>query len=151
LPLSNPISRCEATPGDLLKWTQGRALVATGSPFSDVQFEGRTVAIGQCNNSYIFPGMGLGVIAVGARRVTDEMFLAAARALADCSPVLQNPQAPLLPSLENIRHVSRRIALAVAKEAQRQGLADQTSEEELALRIDAHRWQPSYRPMRLKR
>jgi len=116
-----------------------------------VDFEGRAVAIGQCNNSYIFPGMGLGVIASGARRVSDDMFLAAARALSDCSPARRDPQAPLLPPLENIRHVSRRIALAVGAEAQREGLAEQTSHEDLALRIDAHRWQPRYRPMRLKK
>jgi malate dehydrogenase (oxaloacetate-decarboxylating) len=150
-PLSNPISRCEATPGDLLKWTGARALIATGSPFSTMDFEARTVAIGQCNNSYIFPGMGLGVITSGARRVTDDMFLAAARALSDCSPVRRDPVAPLLPPLENIRHVSRRIALAVGAEAQHEGLAEKTSHEELALRINSHRWQPTYRPMRLKK
>jgi malate dehydrogenase (oxaloacetate-decarboxylating) len=150
-PLSNPLSRCEATPGDLLNWTEGRALIATGSPFSNVDFEGRVVAIGQCNNSYIFPGMGLGVIASGARRVTDDMFLAAARALSDCSPVRRDPLAPLLPPLESIRHVSRRIALAVGAEAQGAGLAGRTSHEELALRINAQRWQPIYRPMRLKK
>ncbi len=85
-PLSNPTSRAEATPADLIAWTDGRALIATGSPFEDVSYGGRRFPIAQCNNSYVFPGLGLGVLAVGAQRVSDAMFMAAARALADCSP-----------------------------------------------------------------
>jgi malate dehydrogenase (oxaloacetate-decarboxylating) len=147
-PLSNPTSRSEATPADLIAWTDGRALVATGSPFADVSHDGRTIKIGQCNNAYIFPGMGQGVIASGARRVSDTMFLAAARALAECSPAPTAPGAPLLPPLEEIVRVSRRVALAVAAEAQRQGLADPCSPEELGRRIDARWWTPRYRRMR---
>ncbi|WP_198324341.1 NAD-dependent malic enzyme, partial [Methylococcus sp. BF19-07] len=86
LPLSNPTSRCEALPAQILAWTEGRALVATGSPFADVVWSGRRFPVSQCNNSYVFPGLGLGILAVGARRVTQGMFMTAARALADTSP-----------------------------------------------------------------
>ncbi len=143
-PLSNPTSRCEATPADLLAWTEGRALVATGSPFADVPYNGRTIPITQCNNSYIFPGLGLGILAAKARRVTDGMFMAASMALAEASPALSKPDAPLLPSLEGIRQVSRRIALAVAAEAQQAGVAERTSAEEIARLVDQRMWVPQY-------
>ncbi|MFO1419180.1 MAG: NAD-dependent malic enzyme [Methylotetracoccus sp.] len=138
LPLSNPTSRCEGIPADLLAWTEGRALVATGSPFPDVVSGGRTVRIAQCNNSYVFPGLGLGIAAAGVRRVSDRMFMAAARALADCSPALTDPAGSLLPPLSEIRSVSRRIALAVAREA------SVTDEDELQARIDQRMWTPHY-------
>lgn len=150
-PLSNPTSRSEATPVDLLAWTEGRALVATGSPFPEVMHNGRTTRIGQCNNSYIFPGMGQGVIASRARRVSDEMFLAAARALAECAPTRHAPDASLFPPLEDIERVSRRIAAAVAATAQRQGLAAHTSPEEIERRIDEGWWEPRYRNLRPRR
>lgn len=143
-PLSNPTSRCEATPADLLAWTEGKALVATGSPFADIAYKGRTIPVTQCNNSYIFPGLGLGILAAKARRVTDGMFMAASMALAEASPALTKPDAPLLPSLEGIRQVSRRIALAVAAEAQRAGVAERTSEEEIARLVDQRMWVPRY-------
>lgn len=147
-PLSNPTSRSEATPSDLLDWTDGRALVATGSPFADVSHGGRTVRIAQCNNAYIFPGVGRGVVSSRARRVTDEMFLAAARALAGCASARDDPDAGLLPPLDEIGRVSRRVAEAVGAEAIHQGLAPRTPPEELARRIEAGWWQPRYRPMR---
>ncbi len=149
-PLSNPTSRAEATPVDLISWTSGRALVATGSPFDDVSYGGRRVPIVQCNNSYIFPGLGLGILAAGARRVSDGMFMAAARALADCSPARHDPVAPLLPPLAESRRVSRAIALAVAVVAQRDGLAAACEPAELQRLVDAKTWQPRYAPMRLK-
>jgi malate dehydrogenase (oxaloacetate-decarboxylating) len=148
LPLSNPTTRSEARPADLAKWTEGRALIATGSPFPAVVHNGRSLPISQCNNVYIFPGLGLGVIASGARRVTDEMFLVAAQALSDCSPARSNPGAPLLPALKDLRAVSRRIALAVGAEAQRQGVAEQVAPEEWERRLEARRWEPRYRPLR---
>jgi malate dehydrogenase (oxaloacetate-decarboxylating) len=147
-PLSNPTSKSEANPADLLAWTDGRALIATGSPFPDVRYAGRTIHVSQCNNVFIFPGVGLGVIAAGARRVTDGMFVAAARALGELSPARRDRQAPLLPSIEDVRAVARRVALAVAAEAQRAGVADATSAEELARRVDAAMWQPRYARVR---
>ncbi len=116
-PLSNPTSRAEAVPADLIAWTDGRALIATGSPFDDVRYNGRRRPIAQCNNSYIFPGLGLGVRAAGASRVTDAMFMAAARALADWSPARRDPAGSLLPPLSESRRVARSIALGVAAAA----------------------------------
>jgi len=118
-PLSNPTSRSEATPAELLEWTEGRALIATGSPFPPVNYEARLIEIGQCNNAFIFPGVGLGVIASGARRVTDAMFSAAARVLSEFSPALNVPEGALFPPLKAVREISYRIALAVGAEAVR--------------------------------
>lgn len=150
-PLSNPTSKCEALPDDVIRWTEGRALVATGSPFDAVEYNGVRYRIAQCNNAYIFPGVGLGVIASSARRVTDPMFVAAARALSELSPVHTDPTAPLLPSLEKVRAVSRHVAIAVAREAQRSGLAPETSDTELQRRIDEKMWTPRYLPYRRRR
>ncbi len=147
LPLSNPTSRSEATPADLLAWTDGRALVATGSPFDDVSFRGRTVRISQCNNAYVFPGVGMGVVASGARRVVDTMFLAAARSLADSSPGRSDPDLGLFPPWEGIEAVSRKIAVAVAVDAIRLGLAAPRPPDELERRVDARWWRPRYRRM----
>ncbi|MCX5885566.1 MAG: NAD-dependent malic enzyme [Proteobacteria bacterium] len=149
-PLSNPTSKSEAKPADLIVWTEGRALVATGSPFPDVTYQGRVIRIGQCNNAFIFPGVGLGVIAARARHVTDEMFVVAARALHEFSPAHRDPHAPLYPALEDIRTISRQVALAVAAEAQRAGLAEKTSREELERRVDEKMWAPQYMRLRYK-
>lgn len=147
-PLSNPTSRCEAKPSELLEWTSGRAIVATGSPFADVPpevFGGmRPRRIGQCNNAYIFPGVGLGVIAGKVGRVTDSMFIAAARALSELSPALQEPVAPLFPPLDAIRSVSKHVALAVALEAQRAGVAKPVPQDSLEKAIADLMWQPRY-------
>src|SRR5205085_11330273 len=131
-------------------WTDGRALVATGSPFADIVHGGLVHAIAQCNNAYVFPGVGLGVIAAGARRVSDEMFLAAAQVLAGFAPATWDPTGALLPPLAELRWISRQVALAVGAEAQRQGLAESTTPEELARRIDARRWEPRYLPLRYR-
>lgn len=147
-PLSNPTSKCEALPVDVIAWTEGRALVATGSPFEDVEYGGRRIRIDQCNNAYIFPGVGLGVIAAQARRVTDAMFVAAARALSDLSAARRDPSQPLLPPLSEVRQVSKHVAIAVATEAQRAGLAEPMSREEFLRRIDAVMWTPTYLPYR---
>jgi malate dehydrogenase (oxaloacetate-decarboxylating) len=150
-PLSNPTSRVEATPADLLAWTDGRALVASGSPFEDVSYGGTTFSIAQNNNSYIFPGIGLGALAVKANRISDEMIMAAARALSECAPVLGDPKGSLLPDLQDLRQVSRRIGLAVAREAYKQGFAHPTvAEEEIERLLDEKQWEPRYLPMRRK-
>jgi malate dehydrogenase (oxaloacetate-decarboxylating) len=143
-PLSNPTSKSEAVPADLIDWTGGRALVATGSPFEDVSYHGQTIASGQCNNMFIFPGVGLGVLASQARHVTNDMFVAAARALSACSPARSDPTAALYPRVEDVRDVSRRVAIAVGLAAQRAGVAEQTSQEELERRVAAHMWVPHY-------
>ncbi|WP_315905436.1 NAD-dependent malic enzyme [Vibrio fluvialis] len=144
-PLSNPTSRVEATPSDIIRWTNGEALVATGSPFDPVINEGKTCPIAQCNNSYIFPGIGLGVLAVGAKRVTDDMLMESSRALAECSPLAINGHGPLLPPLESIHSVSKKIAFAVAKKAIEQGVALEITDEALEVAIEQHFWQPVYR------
>lgn len=147
-PLSNPTSKSEATPADLLNWTSGRALIATGSPFPPTSYSGRLIRTGQCNNSFIFPGVGLGVIASGARRVTDSMFVVAARTLSDFSPLLNDPDAPLYPPLESVRKISCQVALAVGIEAQRAGLAETTSLHELKRNVTDNMWKPHYVPLR---
>lgn len=143
-PLSNPTSRSEACPEDLIRWTDGRALVATGSPYPAVSFPGRTIPIAQCNNVFIFPAVGLGIVASQATRVTDGMMLAAARALGEHSPARTNPSGSLLPPLTEVRSVARAIALAVSLEAQRAGVAPERSEEALRDRINAAQWMPDY-------
>jgi len=147
-PISNPTSKSEATPADLLEWTDGRALVATGSPFPPVNRAGRSIRIGQCNNAFIFPGLGLGVIASGAQRVTDGMFVVAARVLSECSPAMNDPDAPLYPPLECVREISRKVALAVGVEAQRVGVARPTCFEELEHHVTNKMWNPRYVPLR---
>ncbi|HHX8282945.1 TPA: NAD-dependent malic enzyme [Vibrio diabolicus] len=144
-PLSNPTSRVEATPNDIIRWTNGEALVATGSPFEPVIHEGRTYPIAQCNNSYIFPGIGLGVLAVNAKRVTDEMLMESSRALATCSPLAINGRGALLPPLEEIHSVSKKIAFAVGKKAIEQGVALEITDEALNVAIEQSFWQPVYR------
>ncbi|MGP8072198.1 MAG: NAD-dependent malic enzyme [Thermoplasmata archaeon] len=143
-PLSNPTSKCEAVPEDLVRWSEGSAIIATGSPFPPVEIAGRRVPVAQCNNVYIFPALGLGVVASGARRVTDGMILAAARALADESPARENPTGPLLPPVDQLRRVAVEVAMAVGFEAQRTGHAVLTTPEELRERILATQWTPRY-------
>lgn len=144
-PLSNPTSRAEATPADIYKWSDGRALVATGSPFPPVRHNGIDHRIAQSNNSYIFPGLGLGVLACNARRITDGMLMRAADTLGDypCNPADRDC---LLPPLARIREVSRAVAVAVALQAVTEGLArNNMSEAEICAAIDAIFWHPGYR------
>jgi malate dehydrogenase (oxaloacetate-decarboxylating) len=143
-PLSNPTDKSEAKPDDLIRWTNGRALVATGSPFPPVTHAGSQVPIAQCNNAYIFPGVGLGIVASRACRVTDTMMLAAARALGNNSPALKDPAAPLLPPLTDARKVAVEIAVAVGEAAQSDGVAPKTSHEELRKRVIDAQWRPQY-------
>ena len=143
-PLSNPTSSSEAKPEDLLRWTEGRALVATGTPFAPVSYGGRTIRIPQCNNVYIFPAMGLAIVASGAKRVTDGMMLTAALELGRSSPALADPSASLLPRLNDLRRVATNIATAVGLQAQKDGVAPKTSEDELRSKVEAAQWTPAY-------
>ncbi|MDB5981672.1 MAG: malic enzyme family protein [Pseudomonas sp.] len=150
LPLSNPTSKVEATPEEILRWTDGQALVASGSPFAPVEINGRTIHIAQCNNSYIFPGIGLGVIASKASRVTDNMLMAASNALAECSPIVTGQGDAVLPPLKDIQAVSKKIAFAVAKQAQADDMALEISDETLSASIERNFWMPNYRTYRRK-
>jgi malate dehydrogenase (oxaloacetate-decarboxylating) len=149
LPLSNPTSKSEAVPADLVRWTDGRALVATGSPFAPVEFDGRSYPISQCNNAYVFPGLGLGVIAAGATRVHDKLFLTAARVLGEMIAVGEKGPCGLLPPMHRIQDISRAIALVVGREAMRHGLAAPRSADEWEHTLDARRWRPRYRNLRV--
>jgi malate dehydrogenase (oxaloacetate-decarboxylating) len=148
LPLSNPLSRSEASPEQLLTWTEGRALIGTGSPYPPVRFGEREYVAAQTNNAYIFPGVGLGVIASGARRVTDGMFMAAALALADLSPTKRAANSPLLPAIRDLRDVAAAVARNVANQAQKEGIADSVDPATLDARIKGLMWRPQYQPYR---
>ena len=141
LPMSNPTELAEATAQDLIEWTGGRALVATGSPFEPVRFNGTTYVIGQANNALVFPGIGLGVIATQASRVTDGMLAAAAHAVAQLTDT-SAPGAPLLPPVEQLRSTSAAVAVAVAQAAERDGVARIPPRDPQDLM-----WEPDYRPI----
>jgi malate dehydrogenase (oxaloacetate-decarboxylating) len=145
-PLSNPTSRSEATPQQLMDWTDGKALVGTGSPFGEVQIKGKPVRIDQTNNSYIFPGLALGITASRARRVSDKMITAAAEMLAELSPSKNDPAASLLPSLAESRSVARSVAEAVGRQAIAEGLATNVDERSFPAELDACIWEPIYVP-----
>ena len=143
-PLSNPTSQSEAAPADLLRWTEGRAIVGTGSPFAPVEVNGKLVRIAQVNNSYIFPGLSLGILVSRARRVTNGMIMAAAKALASLSPARADKSAPLLPPIADSRKTSAAVAAAVGRQAMAEGVADACDEAEFAERIHAYVWEPEY-------
>jgi malate dehydrogenase (oxaloacetate-decarboxylating) len=147
LPMSNPTALSEAAPADLIRWTDGRALVATGSPFGAVDHGGIRYEIGQANNALIFPGLGLGVTAARARRVTDGMLLAAARTVADLVDI-SAPGAALLPQMADLRETSVAVAAAVARAADAEGVASATLDADLAGQVRALMWEPRYRPVR---
>jgi malate dehydrogenase (oxaloacetate-decarboxylating) len=145
-PLSNPVSCSEATPADLLRWTRGRALIGTGSPFPPVEIDGRPFTADQTNNAYVFPGVGLGVLAVRARRVSEGMFTAAAKALAAISPAARDPRARLLPPVQQLRSVAVSVAVAVARQARAEQLCEAFDDAELDQLIARKMWEPVYRP-----
>jgi malate dehydrogenase (oxaloacetate-decarboxylating) len=144
-PLSNPIKQVEATPSDIIKWTDGKVIIATGSPFSPVEYQGKTFHIAQCNNSYIFPGIGLGVVAANVSRITDEMLIVASETLANTSPLALCGEGELLPPLTAIANLSKDIAFAVAKVAYQQKLALEMSDDMLKAKIERNFWIPEYR------
>lgn len=143
LPLSNPTSKAECIPSQAIEWTHGKAILATGSPFAPVEYLGRSITIGQCNNVYIFPAIGLGSLAVKAKEITEAMFLTAARILANHAPALQEKDASLFPPLDQVRSVCREIARGVARQAIQDKVA-QVTEQELEERIDQLMWDPVY-------
>lgn len=148
-PLSNPTSRSEATPQDLSDWTEGRALIGTGSPFGPVSLGGKKVYVAQTNNSYIFPGLALGIIASKARRVTDSMVKAAATELVRHLPTQKDKQASLLPPLADARPLGRLIAQAVGRQAIQDGQAQVADEDALGRELQANIWEPVYVPYEL--
>ncbi len=144
-PLSNPIKQIEAFPQDVIDWTDGDAIVATGSPFAPVLYQGRTYPVAQCNNSYIFPGIGLGVVAAGIRLITDEMLMLASATLAEASPLANTGSGDLLPPLTEVGALSKKIAFGIAKIAQQQDLALEMPDELLHQKIEKAFWNPVYR------
>jgi malic enzyme len=144
LPLSNPTSHCEARPSDLLAWTEGRALVATGSPFAPLNFGGRTLRIGQANNAFVFPGVGLGALVSEAGQVTDGMFLAAAERLAAEVQRGDPERDGLFPPISELRRVTARVAEAVVREAREAGVGLSIPDERIAPAVAASMWEPAY-------
>lgn len=148
MPFSNPTSKCEAHPADILKWTDGRALVASGSPFEPVVLAGKTHRIGQGNNVYIFPGVGLGALSANAKKVTDSMFTVAAETLAAAVEQRDLDEGALYPRLSRLREITRKIAIAVVLEAHSAGVGDAVDEAEATRRVDAAIWAPRYPTLR---
>jgi malate dehydrogenase (oxaloacetate-decarboxylating) len=144
MPLSNPTSRSEARPQDLADWTEGRALVATGSPFAPMQVGGASIPVGQCNNIYIFPGVGLAVTAVRATRVTDAMITAAATAVGDAATIRRDPHGTLLPDHAQLPDTARVVASAVAKAAVADAVAPALTDDQIDQAIHRTRWLARY-------
>lgn len=147
-PLSNPIKQVEATPKQLIEWTEGQVIIATGSPFEPVLYKGKSYPIAQCNNSYIFPGLGLAVVTANINRISDEMLMVASEILAQSSPLANAESEELLPPLTSIVKLSKELAFAVAKVAYQQNLALVISDEMLLAKIERNFWQPEYRQYR---
>lgn len=146
LPLSNPTDHCEATAEDLMHWTDGKVLMALGSPFDPVNFKGKIYPVSQSNNAFVFPGIGRGVIAAKAVRVSDEMIFAACEALSLASPARKDPMAPLLPDIANAADVADSIALAVAEKAREQGLSRVDKNADFVKILAEQKWAPEYLP-----
>ncbi|HXY42733.1 MAG TPA: NAD-dependent malic enzyme [Acidimicrobiales bacterium] len=146
LPLSNPTANSEATPADVLAWSGGRALVATGSPFGPVEVDGRSHLVGQANNVFVFPGVGLGTIASRAREVTDNMFLVAATTLAGMVPAERIEHGAIYPSITDLRSISHAIAVAVACEARDEGVAPMATDAQIEQDVESCVWTPLYGP-----
>jgi malate dehydrogenase (oxaloacetate-decarboxylating) len=145
-PLSNPSRQVEATPEQVIEWTDGQVIIATGSPFKPVEYKGKVYPIAQCNNSYIFPGIGLGVIVAEASLISDAMLMVTSATLAEASPLAINGGGALLPAISDIAGLSKKIAFEVAKVAMQEGLALEVSDEVIYERIEKNFWLPEYRP-----
>ncbi|WDD99900.1 NAD-dependent malic enzyme [Thalassomonas actiniarum] len=147
-PLSNPSRQVEATPEQVIHWTEGEVIIATGSPFEPVDYKGKTYPVAQCNNSYIFPGIGLGIVSANVNRITDEMLMVASETLANNSPLANTGEGELLPPLTAIADLSKAIAFNIGKLAMKQGLALELSDEMLTEKIERNFWKPEYREYR---
>jgi malate dehydrogenase (oxaloacetate-decarboxylating) len=148
MPLSNPTSRSEARPQDLADWTEGRALVATGSPFPPMRVGDASIPVAQCNNIYIFPGVGLAVTAVQATRVTDAMMTAAAAAVSDAATIRRDPHGTLLPARAHLADTATAVASAVAKAAVADAVAPALTDDQVDQAIHRTRWLPRYQSYR---
>ncbi|WP_220149717.1 MULTISPECIES: NAD-dependent malic enzyme [unclassified Psychromonas] len=148
LPLSNPTSRVEATPQEITNWSKGKAIIATGSPFPNTVYNDESFEVSQCNNSYIFPGIGLGVLAARATGISDNMLMVASQALADASMEYDKAPGALLPPLKVIQKISEKIACAVALQAIEDNLALPVTNENMHRRLEANFWLPQYRDYR---
>ena len=149
LPFSNPTSKSEARPEQVIAWSQGRALVATGSPFAPVEYNGRRIRIGQGNNVYIFPGIGLGALVSQARHITDSMFTVAAEVLAEAVSEADLAEGALYPRIQGLRDISRRIGIAVAREAVAKGVSSMSADTDFATLVPRNMWVPEYPELRL--
>ena len=147
-PLSNPVSCAEAAPADVERWSEGRAIIGAGSPFPPLTRNGKPFSIDQTNNSYIFPGVGLGAVATRARRISDSMFMAAAKALAALSPANKDPAANLLPPVTELRDVAIAVAIAVARQGEAEGLTDGVYADGVEAAVRGKMWMPRYLPYR---
>lgn len=147
MPLSNPTSRCEADPTDLLNWTDGKVIMACGSPFPPVFYKAKQYRVAQGNNAFVYPGLGLGVIVAKAKMVTDEMLCAACKALSRCAPILQDRTAPLLPSFAEVREVSLKVARAVIEQAIDEGVAQIDPKADIDVLLNQTMWEPKYYPL----
>jgi len=146
LPLSNPTSKVEAHPSNIMEWTKGKALIATGSPFGNIDYNNESIRIAQCNNALIFPGLGLGIIASKAKIVTDNMIWIASKTLSEY-PITESNYTPLLPNFDHVLDISYKIATKVAKQAIKDGVAGIDKNDNLGYLIKLHSWQPEYVPI----
>jgi malate dehydrogenase (oxaloacetate-decarboxylating) len=144
IPLSNPTSKSEAHPADLIVWTKGKGIIATGSPFDPVLYKGITYPIAQCNNVSIFPGIGLGLVACKSKQTVDAMFYRAAEILSQHSPMLKDPFGTLFPPVDQFRKISQKIAEGVVEIAQQEGLSPKTSQQEIEAMVSRTLWFPGY-------
>ncbi|BCA95231.1 NAD-dependent malic enzyme [Legionella antarctica] len=147
-PLSNPDEKCEAQPADILIWSQGRALIATGTAFPPIEYQNRLLEVAQCNNALVFPGIGLGILAVSASRLTKEMILAASATLCQFAPSKKDSFLPLLPSLDDAQNVAKKIAIAVAQCAINSGYAQKNQDKDIKKIVEDMFWEPRYLPFR---
>ena len=146
MPLSNPNSHCEADPSDLMEWTDGRAMIACGSPYPPVEYKGKSYRIAQGNNAFVYPGLGLGVVASKANRVTDDMLNVACLALSECSPIRKDKTLPLLPDFSEVHEVSKHVARAVIKQAIKEGVAGVADNSDIEFLLRSNTWQAKYYP-----